>query len=315
MPMASSPIASAIAPDAVPELAPGAAPESPAEPRIIVEDELTAAGILAQLVLFDIPAAHDAVLTPRDAWQVNLCLTPRPLGARAAYAERWGPHRYDRVGDIFMVPPGEHLHFRGDSGRQASLTCELAPEPIAALLGEDFAWDDQRLAATLDITSARIRSTLLRITEEVRHPGFAASEMLAALAEELRIEIARYALEVHERPATGGLASWRLRLIDERVGGEAVAPSLEELAAICAISVRQLTRGFRISRGCSIGDYIVQRRMETAKRLLVAGEAVKAIAFTMGFASPSSFAFAFRRAVGVSPSLFRQRQSRLAVGG
>jgi AraC family transcriptional regulator len=40
------------------------------------------------------------------------------------------------------------------------------------------------------------------------------------------------------------------------------------------------------------------------------GESVKTIAFSMGFASPSSFTFAFRRAVGASPSTFRQRQGR-----
>ena len=35
-----------------------------------------------------------------------------------------------------------------------------------------------------------------------------------------------------------------------------------------------------------------------------------AVAFAMGFSSPSSFTFAFRRAVGISPSQFRQRQTR-----
>jgi AraC family transcriptional regulator len=51
--------------------------------------------------------------------------------------------------------------------------------------------------------------------------------------------------------------------------------------------------------------------METAKRLLVDGDSVKTIAFAMGFSSPSSFTFAFRRAVGISPSVFRQRQTRV----
>jgi AraC family transcriptional regulator len=48
--------------------------------------------------------------------------------------------------------------------------------------------------------------------------------------------------------------------------------------------------------------------METAKRMLMAGNSVKSIAFAMGFASPSSFTFAYRRATGVSPSHFRTRQ-------
>ena len=133
---------------------------------------------------------------------------------------------------------------------------------------------------------------------------------LHLLGGELAIEIGRFCHEVNERPLTGGLSTWRLRLIDERLSDDASAPTLAGLAALCNLSVRQLTRGFRVSRGCSIGDYVEQRRMELAKRLLVRGESVKSIAFTMGFGSPSSFTFAFRRAVGISPSQFRQRQVR-----
>ena len=155
---------------------------------------------------------------------------------------------------------------------------------------------------------------MFRLTEEITHPGLAADRMLELLAGELAIEIGRFCLEVHERPVTGGLAGWRLRLIDERLSGDHHAPSLAALAALCNLSVRQLTRGFRISRGRSIGDYIEQRRMESAKRLLVSGESVKTIAFTLGFTSPSAFTFAFRRAVGNSPSQFRARQLRNRSG-
>ena len=282
-------------------------------PTITVEAELSGRDIAAQIVRFDIPNPTDSLVKPDDRYQVNMCLTPRPLHARACYEARWGPHRFDRLGDIFLVPPGELLRFRGDRGRQSSLTCQLRPGLLSDLVGRDLAWDDRQLAATLDISNARIRALLFRLAGEVRYPGFASDRMLELFGHELAIEIARYCLEVHERPTTGGLASWRLRLIDERLSDDSSpdgrgAPTLAELAAICNNSIRQLTRGFRISRGCSIGDYIEQRRMESAKRLLATGESVKGVAFAMGFASPSSFTFAFRRAVGVSPSHFRQRQ-------
>ena len=275
---------------------------------IHVEAELATPAIAARIVRFDMPRAHDAITAPVGTYHLNMCLTPRPMNARASYLDRWGPHRFERLGDIFLVPPGEALHFRGESGRQASLVCDLQPGPIAEFVGRDLAWNDRLLAATLDISSARIRALLFRLTEEVRHPGFAAERLLGLLAGELAIEISRFCIEAHERPVTGGLASWRLRLIDERLADETSAPSLGELAAICNVSIRQLTRGFRTSRGCSIGDHIEQRRMEAAKRLLMTGESVKAVAFAMDFASPSSFTFAFRRAVGISPNHFRQRQ-------
>jgi AraC family transcriptional regulator len=109
---------------------------------------------------------------------------------------------------------------------------------------------------------------------------------------------------------TGGLAAWRLRLIDERLREIRAAPTLEELAKLCNLSVRQLTRGFRASRGRSIGEHVAQCRIENAKRLLATDESVKAIAYSLGFSSPSSFSFAFRRATGETPREFRQRLVR-----
>lgn len=279
-------------------------------PSVTVDAEWQGSGFSVQLVRFNIPAPTDALIAAEPDYQINMCLTPRPLNARACYRERWGPNRFERLGDIFLVPPGEQLQFRGDSGRQLSVLCRIAERSISALVGEPPEWSDQKLAATLDITNAPIRALLFRLTEEVRYPGFAADAMFTHLAGELAIELARFTLERDERPTTGGLAGWRLRIIDERLSAEASGPSLGELAALCNISVRQLTRGFKVSRGCSIGDYVEARRMERAKRLLVDGESVKTIAFAMGFASPSSFTFAFRRAVGISPSQFRQRQTR-----
>lgn len=277
---------------------------------ITIDAELTGTHLSAQLVRFDIPSPTDALIATEPHYQINMCLTPRPLNARACYRARWGPNRFERLGDIFMVPPGEHLQFRGGSGRQLSIVCQLSPALITAIIGQEPQWSDAQLAATLDITNARIRALLFRLTEEVRYPGHAAEAMFEHLGGELAIELARFYLEKEEHPAVGGLAGWRLRLIDERLSDDPAAPSLSELARHCNMSVRQLTRGFKVSRGCSIGDYVEQRRMETAKRLLVDGESVKTTAFTMGFSSPSSFTYAFRRAVGISPSQFRQRQTR-----
>lgn len=279
-------------------------------PEIFIDAELSCPAMVAQIVRFDIPSPSAATLCDPDVYQINMCLTPRPLDARASYRHHWGPHRFERLGDIFLIPPGEELFIRGGQVKQASLLCLLKPDAVTALIGEDLVWTEQKLATTVDIPSARIRALLFRLTEEVRHPGIASDRMLDFLAGELSIELGRFCLEVHERPATGGLAGWRLRLIDERLSDDPTPATLGELATLCNISIRQLTRGFKVSRGCSIGDYMEQRRMEAAKRLLVDGESVKTIAFHMGFSSPSSFTFAFRRAVGISPSQFRQRQTR-----
>ena len=206
-------------------------------PASTVEAELLGRDIAAQIVRFDIPDPIDSPGTPDDRYQINMCLTSRALHARACYGARWGPHRFGRLGNIYLVAPSEVLRLRGDHGRQSSLTCQLRPSLLAEVVGRDLVWDDRQLAATLDIGNARLGALLFRLTAEVRYPGFAADRMLELFGHELAIEIARYCLNIHERPATCGLSAWRLSLIDERLGRDSPhnrgeAPTLGELTAI-----------------------------------------------------------------------------------
>jgi AraC family transcriptional regulator len=122
----------------------------------------------------------------------------------------------------------------------------------------------------------------------------------------MAVELFRYGALLTERPERGGLASWQLRRIDERLKEVREAPTLAELGALCRISVRQLTRGFRVSRGCSIGGFVATSQMEHAKRLLATGESIASISIRLGFSCSSNFCFAFRRALGKSPGQFRQ---------
>jgi len=124
---------------------------------------------------------------------------------------------------------------------------------------------------------------------------------------QLALEVRRHRTQIAETSASGGLAGWRLRLIEERLQEVGKLPTLNELASLCQISVRQLSRGFRASRGCSIGKHVANIQLDHAKRLLTTGQSVKAIAYSLGFSSPASFCYAFRRSTGGTPSLFRQR--------
>lgn len=286
----------------------------PAQQSMTLDAEVRVPAATAQLVRFHISGPADNILRDDGAYWLDLCLTPRPENARACYRDRWNPRRFEPIGKIFMVPPGEAMQARSDGlgpSTQTSILCHLRPEALREWLEEDLQWTDRRLEASLDIVDASIRGLLLRLAHEIRYPGFASSTLVELIAAQLSIELARYCARVSENPISGGLAPWRLRLIDERLHEMREAPTLSELANLCKLSVRQLTRGFRASRGCSIGDYVANARIEHAKRLLGTDQSVKAIAYSLGFASPSSFCFAFRRTTGVTPREFRQRTLQL----
>jgi len=285
--------------------------ERPENGLMTVEAELRVPAATVQVVhyLFVEPIA--GALREDEDYRLDLCLTPRPRNARACYSDRWAPHHFERLGPVWFLPPGETLQACSDGGRrQRSLVCHVRAEQMRAWLQRDLEWTDRRLTAILDIPDANIRGLLLRLAEEVRHPGFASEMLVELICAQVAIELGRYCAAVNEGPVTGGLASWRLRLIDERLREVQAAPTLAELADLCKLSVRQLTRGFRASRGRSIGDHVAHSRLEHAKRLLTSDQSVKAIAYSLGFSSPPSFSYAFRRLLGETPREFRQRVLR-----
>jgi AraC family transcriptional regulator len=203
------------------------------------------------------------------------------------------------------------VHIKADSPfRQTSIICELDPKALHDLIGFEIDWNDRRLEGVLDLTSNSIRYLLRKLAEEARGPGIASAAFAELAAGQLAIEIGRHLEAIDEAPVSGGLAPWRMRIIDDRLKGGGEMPTLVELAELCSLSVRQLTRGFKTSRGCTIGDYVTQTRLETAKRRLSAGESIKSISHELGYTSPASFAFAFRRSIGITPRQFLNRVYR-----
>jgi AraC family transcriptional regulator len=273
-----------------------------------VQAELQAQSARVQLVRYHFPEPPDSVLQPNGTFRVELSLSSRHRTARGRFRDRWSAHRFERIGDLFLAPPDMELIARADEATSlTSVICELAAGPVLGLFERMPEPTDRLLSASLDIRDAKVRHLLLRLAEEAKHPGFASETMVELLAGQMAIELFRLGATIGEGQAHGGLAPWQLRLIEARLREVREAPTLAVLAELCRISVRQLTRGFRASRGCSIGAYVAESQMEHAKRLLAEDESVSAIAGLLGFASSSNFCFAFRRATGLSPGDFRRR--------
>ncbi len=271
-----------------------------------VEAELRAPVAAAQLVKFRFAEPPDSVLRADSKWRLDWCLTPRPKNARACYADRWGSDRFEPLGKIFVVPPGERPHVCSDTtGEQMSLLCQLDQTVLGDVGEAALPWRDEQLASGLDLRNNVIQTLLARLAQEARHPGFASEVLVELIASQLAIELVRHQQKVVPPSLKGGLAAWRLQKIDERLRELPVMPSLAELALLCGISVRQLTRGFKVSRGVSIGQYVAESRIAHARRMLGTGRSIKATAYELGFASPSSFCYAFRRATGQTPGEYR----------
>lgn len=248
----------------------------------------------------------DVVGTP-GGYRLDLALMPRRTSGGVCFSKRWGPHRFEPLGEMFLIPPGETLRARGQFSDQLSIICEFEPSALNRLLGGDLEWSGRSLESHLDINSPPIKATLLRLHDEIREPGFASETLCELLTMQAAVDLARHCSTIDKTPPGGGLAPWRLRRIDDRLADDSAAPGLTELASLCDLSVRQLTRGYRASRRRSIGDDIVRSRVDHAKRLLATDAPIKQIAQALGFNAPANFSSAFTRATGESPRQFRAR--------
>lgn len=239
---------------------------------------------------------------------VDLCLTPRRPNASACFVSDWSSSRTVEMGSLLAFPPGKRLRLTSAGGRHVSLICQLQAALVDRWLPADFAWTDRRLEGALDIASDTIRPLMLRLNHELRNPDVGAAELCSGIVQQLAIELARYLEKANACDERGGLATWRVRLVNERIADAAQTfPTAAELAQLCRLSTRQFSRAFKATKGSPISDHLAQRRIELAKRRLCTDESLASIAAGLGFASQATFTTAFRRSTGTTPGQFRKR--------
>lgn len=95
------------------------------------------------------------------------------------------------------------------------------------------------------------------------------------------------------------------RFIEERYG-ESI--NLDEMARQARLSRFHFLRLFRDTFDETPHQYLQKRRIERAKELLASGHhSVTDVCFEVGFESLGSFSTLFRRTVGQSPAIARDR--------
>lgn len=87
-------------------------------------------------------------------------------------------------------------------------------------------------------------------------------------------------------------------------------PSLSELAREAGVHRAHVARAFRRHFGCSVGEFVRQRRIQFARReLRDPDRSLSDVAYAAGFADQSHFTRTFRKLVGTTPGRYRERFS------
>lgn len=225
---------------------------------------------------------------------------------------RGGLHRAP-AGSIVLIDPDEvHTGHAGQPDGWAYRTCYPArqvvidiaaelrtttgtphfPDPVGwdAAAAEAFSaahraaeWGDRLAASTL------IRTALARLLQR-----------FAAPAPPRRQSVSR----ASARAARDLLAT---RLVDP--------PGLEELAATLGVGPFPLLRAFRAEYGLPPHTYLIQQRVERARRLLDTGSPPARVAADVGFADQPHLTRHFKRVHGIGPGAYlRERRNVQDLG-
>ncbi len=134
----------------------------------------------------------------------------------------------------------------------------------------------------------------------------------ALYAESLSASVLQRVAQSHgrSRAERGTLTPAQLRRVDELIGqGAGAGPTLGALAAAAGYSKAHFVRLFRRSTGMSPHRYVLNRRLERARRLIETTSLPLAeVASATGFASQSHLNSAFVRCYGCTPGVARRQR-------
>lgn len=156
---------------------------------------------------------------------------------------------------------------------------------------------------------------LLRQVESYRGEGMAAklfyrskvSEAVALMIQHGREHPSRELSPVSQadREALGNIAAYMNDHYNRTI-------LLEQLARIACMGTTKLKKTFREVYGCTITEYIRQRRLSQGENLLASTDfSIEQIAMTVGYSNAGRFSKDFRNSTGLNPSEYRKHAQRI----
>ena len=156
-----------------------------------------------------------------------------------------------------------------------------------------------------------LESLMERLREELTR-GHASPLFVQGIAQALAIHLARnYGVTDEElHSSSPSLPGYKLRQLTDWMAEHAAEDfDLARLAARAGLSKFHFQRLFKAAVGVSPSHYLIDLRMNEARRLLrETKKSVVDVALEVGYANPSHFAQLFRRETGLSPSDYRRQR-------
>jgi AraC family transcriptional regulator len=165
---------------------------------------------------------------------------------------------------------------------------------------------DVRLHDVLKAHDPVVTAAVAAITREAGQQALGSALYVEAVATQLAVHLLRnYASVTFREPSgKGRLSPAQVSRLTEYIDNRLhESPNLETLAAVAGMGVWSFTRRFRESFGRSPHAYLIERRIDRARRLLAQGcMPIKEVALTCGFADQAHMTRVFQTHLHTTPA-------------
>ena len=217
-----------------------------------------------------------------------------------------------KPGEIIIIPAGLRLHWRQQqTAPNRMLHLYLHPSFLRTTAEAiDVEYSQISIAPQFGIRDEHIHHVGLSLYCELKQSNVIGRFYADSLAKVLAMQfVRRYSYLKDLQMNHGGMAPRKLRKAIEFINENLDKEQNVAMAAIAdavQMSYFHFTRGFKQSTGVTPNAYMIQQRIERAKKLLSETDLpIAHIALRTGFASQSHFTTTFRKVVWTTPKAFR----------
>ena len=216
--------------------------------------------------------------------------------------------------EVAIIPAGASWLCRSEGPEfPVMLLLYLRPLFVRSAAGDlNFFRNETGLTPQIGFTDKHICHVAKSLLHELNEANVVGRLYADSLATGLAIQLVRRYSSLRDvHVGHGGMAPHKLRqaiaLIDHHLSDEEQGRvALRAVARAVRMSYFHFSRAFKQSMGMTATNYIAERRIERAKKMLEETELpISEIALRSGFSSQSHFTTAFRRLAGATPKVFR----------
>jgi AraC family transcriptional regulator len=241
---------------------------------------------------------------------LNICTT---LQVNARFGKRNFEGKVS-TGEVAIIPAGTSWSLQSEGSHSPNvLLLYLRPLFVRSAVTElNFSYKEIALTPQIGFGNKHIRHVAMSLLHELNDATIGSRLYADSLATALAMQLVRRYSSIQDvQIGHGGMAPHKLRkalgLIDQHLAEEEEGRvPLRVVAKEVGMSYFHFSRAFKQSMGMTLTNYVAERRIEAAKKMLQETELpIAEIALRSGFSSQSHFTTSFRRVAGATPRAFR----------